>query len=234
MIRHVAASLLISATLIRVASASVINGYQFTPPNGQAAVTTLSPNNDSAATAGQNLIAIPSSYAGAIFDSAQQHLTLFSVSPSGGTTEYLVTEMLTNHSGTDWSGFSASLGPDVAFARFDLQPSTIVPSSFIGPFLYGISAPAINGVSAVDLIEANWGTSNQLPFNDPQQNGSPVLVPDGGTVNLAFVIKVEDNDVPATRFTFMQAPIVVPEPAAVILLAIGAIGAMFARRRFAR
>lgn len=140
----------------------------------------------------------------------------FTVVPSGGVTEYWVEEGVSNGTGFDFTGYRLELGfgmgagfvPSASGDGLDFDaPDFNLPTSF-APFFTAWS-------ESEDVISASGG-----------------LLPNGGfsLPYFRFAIDVPDG---ITNFTLRQLPIVVPEPASMALLGLGAVCWLGKRRRSA-
>lgn len=178
---------------------------------------TPSPNNDNSAGASPN--AVPYSL---FLNSPGGFESVFTVSNSGGTTEYVFTQTLVNNSGVAWTGFRFELGfgTGSAFAASSVADDLDFDAPTFDPF----PASSAFGVVATqsDLLE--WSGGMVIPV---------------GTTTFSFSIDVPDNlsqwhPQSLNAFTLRQVPVtptVVPEPATLALLV---FGVAIAARRLAR
>jgi len=141
---------------------------------------------------------------------------VFTVEPTGGTTEYIINEGVNNSTGLDWSGYRVELGFGVG-ADFVLStPGDDL--DFDSPdFDSGtdFSAFFTSVTENVDDIFATGGLFPNLMFTSPMFRFS-IDVPDG-----------------ITEFTLRQRPIAaaVPEPSTALLACLGFAGMLLRTRR---
>jgi hypothetical protein len=213
----------LSAVILAPAHAAVISSYNSPVVTGGGIATAsgpppaaLTPNNDNSTTSpntvglSTNLQAVP---VGAVVD------IVFNANPSGGVTEYVFTEAVTNNSLVPWVSYRLALG-------FGTGASFVLSSLADGlDFDFPNQDPA--------------PTSTVFPTIDHQSeilDFSGATVPAFGTVAFSFSIDVAD--VPNSQFTLRQIPngvpvAAVPEPATLVLLSVGVIAsaALTSRRR---
>jgi hypothetical protein len=205
------------------ASARAIDSYHFLPASATTTVSTPAPNNFDTSTASQNVIAFPSGYVGSSFNSLNPLDTVFFVSPSGGTTEYFLSETITNNSGIDWAGFTLSITDITGSFVFLQSPNfNLTPAPTSNPTVSIVTA-TLNGLAKQLIL----GAVSVPPFG-------PAIVPSGGSIDLTFSMDVPDNATNFSGFAIQQSPSPVPEPETLSLLALGGIGLWFARRHVAR
>ena len=141
---------------------------------------------------------------------------VFTVTNTGGTTEYLFTEGVYNNTGVTWSGYHLELGfgHDAGFVHspsgdgldFD-APSYNSPFNFNpSPGFFPTVTPTEDDVFASGGVMPNLSFAGYFRFS--------VDVPDG-----------------ITEFTVRQSPVAVPEPAGVALLVCGLAAVRLGRRR---
>ena len=176
---------------------------------------TPSPNNDNSAGANANVV--PYSL---FLNSPGGFDSVFTLSNSGGTTEYVFTQTLVNNSGVAWTAFRFELGfgTGSAFLASGIADDLDFDAPTLDPF------PASSGFSVVatqsDLLE--WSGGMVIPV---------------GTTTFSFSIDVPDSlsqwhPQGLNAFTLRQVPVtptVVPEPATLALLL---FGIAIAARRF--
>jgi len=140
---------------------------------------------------------------------------VFSVIDSGGTTEYLFTEGVSNSSGIDWDEYRIELG----FG----EGSGFIPSTPLD----GLDFDAPDEDSPRDF---------SVFFPSVVLDGEDVIVADGGifpylaftTPPFVFSVDVPDG---IDSFTIRQIPIAVPEPASASLIGLLGTGALIRRAR---
>ena len=177
--------------------------------------STLSPNNDNVPVAGvpDNNITVPLKR----FDFADYIDIEFSIAPSGGVTEYQVSEFVDNNTGSAWSSYTMQLGTGTgAFFKlsalgdgldFDSPTYDLPPTSGAFPI---VGAP----------------DEDQLVFSGGAGHG-------GGAQPYSFRIDVPDLDtgVAFGKFTLRQIPTAVPEPGAIALVGMALLGLAMNRRK---
>ena len=175
--------------------------YTGSSPGGSttsASTLTFQPNNFDTTQAGPNIIAVSTTLSGslpALVDIA------FPITAPQGTTEYYVTDTITNSTNTTWRSFDFLLGSGTGAnfvlgntqVNFDAQDKLPVPTS--------------NTFSTLGLFQAT-----HLAW-------SGGTVPAGQTVVFTFSIDMPDQT--ATTFTLRQQT--VPEPSSLVLAGIGAL-----------
>jgi hypothetical protein len=191
----------------------------FTSPN----FGTPSPNNDNVASGNPNTISLPGFPGpGLPFSSLAPIDTVFAVQPSGGATEYFVSDVVVNNTGFTWSGFKLQIGTGTG-AGFALGGGAVIPEIIMPDFDIPTRDP-FPTASAFSQAASNF-------FELEYSNG---LLGPGATsfLNMTFSLDTPD-DISVngyTSFTLRQFPLAVPEPASAILLATGIIGLLFAVR----
>ena len=189
-------------------------------------LATPAPNNDNATASNPNNIPLPGTPgSGLTFISTDPIDTVFSVQVSGGTTEYFVSDLITNNSGATWNGFRLQLGSGIG-ANFQIG-AVVIPEILLPDFDTPNLDPAPSSSAFATVVAA--------PLELSLSNGS---LPSGITSHLSigFSLDVPDDMISGgyVNFTLRQFPIAVPEAATLTLSALGAIGLLFARRRFAK
>jgi len=171
----------------------------------------VDPNNDNVVGASPNEIVVTQK---AFFGVNGVADIVFSVIDSGGTTEYLFIEGVSNSSGIDWSQYRIELGfgegagfvPSTPGDGLDFDtPDEDSPRDFSTFFAF---SPLIGE----DVIEATGGIFPNLAFTTP-----PFL----------FTVDVPDG---IDSFTIRQIPGPVPEPAGIALLSTMALATLNRRR----
>lgn len=138
----------------------------------------------------------------------------FTVTPTGGTTEYVINEGVANNTGIPWTGYRLELGHGV-MSSFVISPS--------GDNL-DFDAPSFNSGTTFATFFPVW-----IETEDVIQAAGGVF-PNGGFSLPLFRFSVDVPD-GITSFTIRQIPIAaVPEPSAAIVIAIGALTARLASR----
>jgi len=176
------------------------------------AIITVLPNNDNVPALGvlDNNIVVPLKR----FDFNDYIDIEFIVVPTGGVTEYQVSEFIDNNTGFDWVGYQMQLG-------------------------FGVGAGFIVG-PAGDGIDFDFPTFD----TPPTSGSLPVVVPlsedelffsggthGGGAQPYSFRIDVPDGPVGTTySFTLRQFPIPIPEPSALVLATLSLFGLLNIRR----
>jgi hypothetical protein len=177
------------------------------------AVVTGAPNNDNVPAAGvpDNNIAVPFKR----FDHADYIDIQFTVVPSGGVTEYQVSEFVDNNTGLPWTNYNMMLGHGTG-AGFVISP--------LG--------------DGLDFDFPNYDTP-------PASSAFPiVLTPDEdhliytggvhGTGAQTYTLRIDVPDFSPsggpTTFTLRQFPTAVPEPSAFALAALALISLVVRRR----
>ncbi len=166
----------------------------------------VDPNNDNVVGDSPNGILVTQK---AFFDANGVADIVFSVTDSGGTTEYAFAEGVSNSTGLDFSQYRIELG----FG----EGALFVPSTSGD----GLDFDAPDEDSTLDFSAF---------FSTPTLVGEDVILATGGLFpNLAFTTPpfIFSIDVPdgIDSFTLRQIPIAVPEPASMALLALGSIAA---------
>ena len=176
--------------------------------------STLSPNNDNVPSGlADNNITVPLKR----FDFADYIDIEFSLAPSGGVTEYQVSEFVDNNSGVPWSSYTMQLGTGTG-ANFQL--SALNDGLDFDSPTYDL--PPTSGA----FPTVNAPDEDQLVFSGGAGHG-------GGAQPYVFRIDVPDLDtgVAFGHFTLRQIPTAVPEPTALVLAALAMVGVALNRRR---
>jgi hypothetical protein len=189
-------------------------------------LSTPAPNNDNANVSNPNNIPLPGTPGpGLTFSSTAPIDTVFTVQASAGTTEYFVSDLVSNNSGVTWNGFRLQLGTGVG-ANFSLG-GPVIPEILFPDFDTPNLDPAPGSTA--------FATVNATPVELSLSNGT---LPSGiaSLLSIGFSIDTPDDLIPSgyVNFTLRQFPVSVPEPATLTLLSLGAIALMFARRRLAK
>lgn len=168
-------------------------------------------NNDNVVGPSDNLILIHQKAFG-----TSQYIDMdFTVDPSGGTTEYILTEGLANNTPDTWTSYRIELGfglgasyvSSVAGDGLDFDsPDFDSPAELVIPFFADV-------VFGEDVIILETGSMPPLSFSD-----------------LIFSLDVPDG---ISSFTIRQIPIVAPEPASGLLTLAGLLALACAGRRAA-
>ena len=194
--------------LVAPASAGVISGFTVqTNGNGTTSVfvNTTAANNDNVTTIGNNNIDVN----GKNFTSVGPIDIVFDVTATGGTTEYLVAEGVTNSTGVTWTGYQLQLGfgfganfvPSGADGLdFDTPDRDPTPTHTAFSSLVHLDDLMIFGGGSVPNLQAD-------------AIGLSIDVPDG-----------------ITQFTLRQVPLAVPEPGGLALAGAAALGLLRRRR----
>lgn len=230
-------TLAISLCLSETAQARIIDSIS--PPTGaglgdvlcaqvQTPVDTPVPNNDNSLTASPNQIQnFPGlSCTPKTFQAIAPIDTQLFVSPSGGTTEYFLSETVVNNTSSTWNGFSFSIG----FGSGD---------SFGSPEL--ILLPVGQAIPDFDF---NGSSSDPQPtsskFGQFIQDGSFRIDWSGGTVapgesvDFTFALDVPDDQGGnfSDSFTIRQSPVAEPVPEPSSMLGILAVAGIVGSRLF--
>ncbi|WP_228049100.1 MULTISPECIES: PEP-CTERM sorting domain-containing protein [unclassified Nodularia (in: cyanobacteria)] len=197
-------------------------------PQVQTPVDTTFVNNDNSVTASPNqILDFPGlSCSPLTFQAIAPIDTQLFVAPSGGTTEYFVTETVVNNTSSIWNGFNFKIG-------FGVNDEFAPPELILVPFGFAIPEFDFNGLGA-----SPQPTSSQ--FAQLLQDGSynlqwsGGLVAPGESVDFTFSVDVPD-DLETNNFydsfTIRQTPITttVPEPTSIsgLLALLGLVGSSF-------
>jgi hypothetical protein len=197
----------------QAAFAATITSYTL-PSGAIIPVSTPQPNITFGQSANPNVISLPGASAPSIsFDSLNPIDIPFACNASSGVTEYFIQEIVSNHSGVDWNGFKLLLGIGTG-ATFS---GPFTASSTITTFGYPPFAPAPTSSTFSTLgppsIIMEW---------------SGAVLPSGADMNLTLSILATDFPLNLTLRSF---PIAVPEPATIVLFAVGAAGLLIANLR---
>jgi hypothetical protein len=177
------------------------------------AIVTLTPDNDNvpAAGVGDNNIVVPLKR----FDNNGVIDIEFTVAPSNGVTEYVVSEFVDNNTGLPWIGYNMFLGYGVGAAftplagdglDFDFPTYDTPPTSGAFP-------------AWAPLGEDGLAFFGGLHASGAQQYVVRIDVPNIATVRLS-------------RFTLRQVPVPIPEPGTIALACLAlASGLVIGRRR---
>lgn len=140
---------------------------------------------------------------------------IFTVIPSGGTTEYLVTEGVFNNTGIDWDGYHIELGfgSGAGFVKS-------IPGDGLD-----FDAPDENSTANFNPGGAFFPTVTRPTEDDLVAGGG--LQPDFTYAgNFVFHVDVPDG---ISTFTIRQSPLPVPEPGSAVALML--FGSVLLRRR---
>jgi hypothetical protein len=190
-----------SAAIIAPSPAPVVSGAGV----ASVIVSTSSPNNDNAVIPGGTISVI-----GKNFTSIGPIDIVFPLTSSGGTTEYFVSEGITNSTGQTWVGFKIELG-----------------------FGSGTGFVASTSIDALDFDKPNSDPTpastafSTLVHGDDLISWSNGSIPSGGVMSKSFSIDIPDS-LGVGTVTLRQTPII-PEPAS--MLAGGLVLTMLRRRR---
>ncbi|HYW19744.1 MAG TPA: PEP-CTERM sorting domain-containing protein [Nodularia sp. (in: cyanobacteria)] len=194
-------------------------------PQVQTPVNTPLVNNDNSITPSPNqILNFPGLSCSPItFQAIAPIDTQLFVAPSGGTTEYFLTETVVNNTSSIWNGFNFQIG-------FDVNNNFAPPELILVPFGFAIPDFDFNGLGS-----SPQPTSSK--FTQLLQDGSFNLqwsqgfVAPGESVNFTFSMDVPD-DLNTNNFydsfTIRQTPITttVPEPSSIsgLLSLLGLLG----------
>jgi hypothetical protein len=176
------------------------------------AIFTLTPNNDNvpAPAVPDNNIVVPLKR----FDFNDYIDIEFVVVPTGGVTEYQVTEFVDNNTGTDWSEYRMQLG-------FGVGPGFVV-----GPPADGLDFDA----PTFDTPPTSGALPVVVPLSEDELSFSGGIH-GGGAQPYMFRIDVPDGPLGVTyTFTLRQFPTPVPEPSTAVLVALAVVGLLRRRR----
>jgi len=140
---------------------------------------------------------------------------VFTVEPTGGTTEYVINEGVSNSTGLDWSGYRIELGFGVGT-----------------DFVLSTASDDLN----FDSPDFDSGTDFSAFFTSVTENEDDIFATGGLFPNLMFTFPMFQFsiDVPdgITEFTLRQRPIaaLVPEPSTALLASLG-FAVLFTRTR---
>jgi hypothetical protein len=138
----------------------------------------------------------------------------FTVTPSGGVTEYVINEGVANSTGIPWNGYRLELGFGVG-PGFMLSPS--------GDDL-DFDAPDFNSGTQFSAFFPTWVETEDVI------TASGGIFPNGGFTTPLFRFSVDVPD-GISAFTIRQIPIPVPEPTTTALLGIGLTSCLVRRRQ---
>jgi hypothetical protein len=127
------------------------------------------------------------------------------------TVTYFVSEGITNNTTSTWSDYHEQIG-NGSDGQFTLGSN---PVTFVTPVDATYTNPAFSGLSV---------SSDEIDY-------SGGAVAPGQAISLTYSITVPDNGTSPYSFTLRQFPTVVPEPASLGLLTLGAIGLLARRKR---
>lgn len=230
-------TLAIYLCLSEAAQARIIDSIS--PPTGaglgdvlcaqvQTPVDTPVPNNDNSLTASANKIQnFPGlSCTPKTFQALAPIDTQLFVSPSGGTTEYFLSETVVNNTSSTWNGFSFNIG----FGSGD---------NFGSPELILLPVG-----QAIPVFDFNGSSSDPQPtsskFGQVIQDGSFRIDWSGGTVapgesvDFTFSLDVPDDEGGnfSDSFTIRQSPVAEPVPEPSSMLGILAVAGIVGSRLF--
>lgn len=230
-------TLAIYLCLSEAAQARIIDSIS--PPTGaglgdvlcaqvQTPVDTPVPNNDNSLTASANQIQnFPGlSCTPKTFQALAPIDTQLFVSPSGGTTEYFLSETVVNNTSSTWNGFSFNIG----FGSGD---------NFGSPELILLPVG-----QAIPVFDFNGSSSDPQPtsskFGQVIQDGSFRIDWSGGTVapgesvDFTFSLDVPDDEGGnfSDSFTIRQSPVAEPVPEPSSMLGILAVAGIVGSRLF--
>jgi hypothetical protein len=137
----------------------------------------------------------------------------FTVSPSGGVTEYRVHEFVDNNTGLPWIGYRMQLGFGTG-AAFVLAP----PGSGLD-----FDAPLYDPPPTSTAMVPTLLSPNEIAFSGFHAAGAQI-----------YEVRIDVPDLSVTgfgSFTLRQIPIPIPEPGSLVLAGLAAIGWLSYRRR---
>lgn len=228
-------TLVISLGWSEAAGARIINSIS--PPTGaglgdvlcpqvQTPVDTPLPNNDNSLNANPNQIQnFPGlSCTPKTFRAIAPVDTQLFVSPSGGTTEYLVSETVINNTDTNWNGFSFSIG-------FGTGDNFAPPELILVPVGQAIPDFDFNG-SFSDPQPTSSGFEQFIADGSFRLDWSGGTIAPGESVDFTFALDVPDDEGGNfyDSFTIRQSPVAEPVPEPSSLLGILAVAGIVGSR----
>lgn len=197
-------------------------------PQVQTPVNTPLPNNDNSLNANPNQIQnFPGlSCTPKTFRAIAPIDTQLFVSPSGGTTEYLVSETVINNTDANWNGFSLSIG-------FGTGDNFAPPELILVPVGQAIPDFDFNG-SGSDPQPTSSKFGQVLQDGSFRIDWSGGTVAPGESVDFSFALDVPDDEGKNfyNSFTIRQSPIAEPVPEPDSLLGILAVAGIVGSRLF--
>jgi hypothetical protein len=181
------------------------------------AVVTVLANNDNVPSVGvlDNNIVVPVKR----FDNADYIDIVFTVTPSGGVTEYAVTEFVDNNTGIPWSSYTMQLG--TGFGPGFVKSTAGDGLDFDDP---SYDTPPMSTAMPTVITGMTSGDEDELVFTGANQGPGAQLY--------RFRIDVPDlSTLPAFgTFTLRQIPTPIPEPTAIALAGFALAGFGWYRR----
>jgi len=179
-----------------------------------AAIITPSPNNDDeAGTSTNNNVVSPLKR----FDSTGFIDIEFTVTPTQGVSEYLVTEFVDNNTGVSWTAYNMLLG-------FGTGASFTQVGGLLDGLDFDTGPPGGNTAppSSASLPTINRPNEDSLNFSGGIQGLGAQLY--------TFRIDVPDLVSRGGKFTLRQQPVPVPEPNTIVFVSLAIVGLAMKRR----